>query len=718
MKKYLVTSLMVLGFLLVVPAGVALANKDVSIDFSGIGNGTVINTQPTPSGNKFNCVSTAGTESGTCNSVAFGNNDQITLSASPLAGSAIGGWSVGPYAINAGCGITDLTCQFTMNNTAQTIVVTLVPTTAHIIVKKNAVPDNAQDFTFTNNFGNSNPASFALDDDAQVTLLDTRNSEVLPGTYAVSETLPFGWKQFSATCDQGETIDSIDVAAGETVTCTFVNHKLGSITIIKNTVGGNGTFDFTTTGGNNLPASPQIITSSNTGNVTYTDIDPDISFSITETAKAGWDQTSVACQSETGANKNVASFQVNNGGSVTCTFINTELPKLTVTKIVINDNGGAKVISDFPFKIDSTIVTSGVQNISTIGAHTVSETNNAGYTSTISGDCATDGTITFIAGDVKNCTITNDDIAPTITLNKVVTNDNGGNAGVNDFSLSIGGTFVNSGQVLPVSANIPIELVELSLTGYSFISITGDAGCPSEIGGTVTLTEGENLTCTITNNDQPGTLIVKKVMAGDSQISPSIFQIHVKKSSEDISGSPQAGQSGDGTTYNNLSIGSYVISEENEGNNGYFTSFSGDCDTHGVVNVVSGETVECVVTNNVLNHSGGNSGLVGQNNSSPAGQVLGASIENNNKTEGTPQSIGEVLGAEKFIFTQYMKLGSKYGEVSELQKRLIAEGYYGGMIDGKFGKLLQKAVKDYQTTHPPLKVDGIVGPKTRAVLNS
>ena len=42
------------------------------------------------------------------------------------------------------------------------------------------------------------------------------------------------------------------------------------------------------------------------------------------------------------------------------------------------------------------------------------------------GDCAADGTITLLPGDDKTCTITNDDIAPKLTLVKTVVNDNGG----------------------------------------------------------------------------------------------------------------------------------------------------------------------------------------------------------------------------------------------------------------------------------------------------
>jgi type VI secretion system secreted protein VgrG len=87
-------------------------------------------------------------------------------------------------------------------------------------------------------------------------------------------------------------------------------------------------------------------------------------------------------------------------------------PELTVTKTVINDNGGTNVIADFPLFLDGGSVVSGVPNTSTVGAHTVSETANANYTAVIGGDCAADGTITLALGDIKTCTITNNDIAP------------------------------------------------------------------------------------------------------------------------------------------------------------------------------------------------------------------------------------------------------------------------------------------------------------------
>lgn len=78
---------------------------------------------------------------------------------------------------------------------------------------------------------------------------------------------------------------------------------------------------------------------------------------------------------------------------------------------------------------------------------------------------------------------------------------------------------------------------------------------------------------------------------------------------------------------------------------------------------------------------------------------------------------GQVLGAEKFIFTEYMKLGSRGGEVPELQKFLNKNGYTCGPVDGIFGPLTDACVRAFQKANPPLRVDGIVGPLTRAVLN-
>ena len=123
------------------------------------------------------------------------------------------------------------------------------------------------------------------------------------------------------------------------------------------------------------------------------------------------------------------------------------------------------------------------------------ETQLTGYTFvSITGDAkcpaVLGGTVTLDEGDDITCTITNDDVAPQLTLIKTVVNDNGGNAAPDDFNLTVGGTGVLSAVKNTYASNTPYAFDETQLTGYTFISITGDAKCPAVLAGTVTLDEG------------------------------------------------------------------------------------------------------------------------------------------------------------------------------------------------------------------------------------
>ncbi|HEV8360479.1 MAG TPA: hypothetical protein VGR28_08510, partial [Candidatus Thermoplasmatota archaeon] len=127
---------------------------------------------------------------------------------------------------------------------------------------------------------------------------------------------------------------------------------VGTVQIVKNTVGGNGLFGFTTDGTGNLPLNPQITTVAGTGSVTYTNVEQGI-HTIDETSlPAGWSFTSLSCLSGglpigTVVGDQV-SFDLIAGATVICTYTNTIQPaSLTVIKHVVNDNGGIKTASDF-----------------------------------------------------------------------------------------------------------------------------------------------------------------------------------------------------------------------------------------------------------------------------------------------------------------------------------------------------------------------------------
>jgi hypothetical protein len=98
--------------------------------------------------------------------------------------------------------------------------------TGTIVVRKDAVPDDPQDFDFTAGGGLS-PASFQLDDDSDPALSNTRTFANVPAQngYSIAETPVAGWEQTSATCDDGSSPSNIAVSPGETVTCTFTNTK-------------------------------------------------------------------------------------------------------------------------------------------------------------------------------------------------------------------------------------------------------------------------------------------------------------------------------------------------------------------------------------------------------------------------------------------------------------------------------------------------------------
>ncbi|NJN46232.1 MAG: cadherin-like domain-containing protein, partial [Candidatus Competibacteraceae bacterium] len=98
-----------------------------------------------------------------------------------------------------------------------------------IVIIKDTVPDAAQDFSFTTTGGLS-PASFALDDDADGTLPNTQTFNIAPGNYSVTETATAGYLLTGMVCNDptsntmtaGNTAN-INLASGETVTCTFTN---------------------------------------------------------------------------------------------------------------------------------------------------------------------------------------------------------------------------------------------------------------------------------------------------------------------------------------------------------------------------------------------------------------------------------------------------------------------------------------------------------------
>lgn len=177
----------------------------------------------------------------------------------------------------------------------------------------------------------------------------------------------------------------------------------------------------------------------------------------------------------------------------------TFIPQITVTKIVVNDNGGAKAVSDFPLFVDGISVVSGIAATTTVGTHIVSETGTSTYAAAFGGDCNASGTVALAAGDNKTCTITNDDIQPQLNVIKIVLNNASGTAVPSNFTISVVGSSTSqssfpgnsSGTLITLNAGDYL-VSEASSTGYFSATSTDCVG---------TIEIGEAKTCTITNSD-------------------------------------------------------------------------------------------------------------------------------------------------------------------------------------------------------------------------
>ena len=138
-----------------------------------------------------------------------------------------------------------------------------------------------------------------------------------PGTYSVAETVPSGWTQTSSSCDDGSSPGSISLQAGETVKCTFNNAQNGQVIVKKMMVGGTDSFSYSGTPSGSIAV--------NNGTISQA-VAPGQYTSI-EAAKAGWALTGISCDdgnSSGSTGTRTASFNVEAGETVTCTFTNTK----------------------------------------------------------------------------------------------------------------------------------------------------------------------------------------------------------------------------------------------------------------------------------------------------------------------------------------------------------------------------------------------------------
>jgi extracellular elastinolytic metalloproteinase len=307
------------------------------------------------------------------------------------------------------------------------------------------------------------------------------------------------------------------------------------------------------------------------------------------------------------------------GETKTCTITNDDSPPsaqptLRVVKEVVNDDGGTRSAADFSVHVKASGVDvsgspqpgsgSGTTYSLDAGIYAVSEDAAPGYAASFGGGCNASGQVALAPGETKTCTITNDDIAPSLTVIKQVVNDHGGSAVTGAWTMHIRSGGVDApGSPFP---GAPAPGATRALRAGSYV--VGESGGPPgyqmtisgdcNAAGQVTLALAENKTCTVTNDDIAPTLTVIKQVVNDNggTALPGAWTMHVRSGGVDVPGSPFPGAAAPGVT-RTLRAGSYVVAESG-GPAGYLASFSGDCNASGQISVALAETKTCTVTNN------------------------------------------------------------------------------------------------------------------------
>ena len=266
-------------------------------------------------------------------------------------------------------------------------------------------------------------ASFigACNSSGEVTVTDSLIPVVCTITNTFSGPPPtFDDEDTLESCSDGEDNDDDDLTDIADPDCADF---IPSLTIVKNTTGGNATFNFSISGATSDTES--VLTTGGTGSSAALPLEVGEN-TVQEDAAVDWTLSNVAC-TRNGSNTGTSAtrgmtFTVAIGDEVTCTFSNTfsgtgggGAGVLVVTKIV---SGGSAVPADFSIHVmsGSTEVSGSPQAGTTVGSsytlpagpYTVSETGTpSGYAAAFSGDCNASGVATVSSGATSTCTITN-----------------------------------------------------------------------------------------------------------------------------------------------------------------------------------------------------------------------------------------------------------------------------------------------------------------------
>ncbi|MFQ5400208.1 MAG: choice-of-anchor Q domain-containing protein [Anaerolineae bacterium] len=390
---------------------------------------------------------------------------------------------------------------------------------AAITIVKGAMPADGTDFLFGGDLGEFS-LDVALPDDGDGINGAIAFTELITGTYIITETMPAGWDLLSVGCASNQNNDfsivtgidgngvgiTVHLNPDEEVTCTFTNEMKPMLTVNKVLVPSTDDGRFAL----EIDGTAIVTDISSNGSTGPVRLGVGL-HTVSESAGTGTDLAHY--DSVVGGDCNPdGSIMLAAGQMATCTITNTRKPILTLEKILLPATDDGR----FDLEIDGTAVITSVSNGSstgpvllTVGNHTVGETAADGtdmrlYESDIGGDCQPDGTIQLSAGQTATCTLTNSR-KPTLTVQHVLLPalDSG------RFNLEIDGAVVTSdvgdkgttGPVMISPSSHSVGVTAGTSTDMFDYETTIGGDCNSD--GTIVLAAAQGATCVITNTRKP-----------------------------------------------------------------------------------------------------------------------------------------------------------------------------------------------------------------------
>ena len=477
-----------------------------------------------------------------------------------------------------------------------------------VVIVKDAVPNDEQDFDFSL----TGQPNFNLDDDDDLTLPNSRTFFVPPGEYSAQElNIPSDWTLSDIVCvdpTNNSTVNveaataSINVApagqgdtSAELVECTFTNTKDGRIEIEKQTLPDGASQKFTFAG--------DVAGELGDGESNGKNVAPG-TYSSTETVPDGWDLTDITCDdgdSSGGPAPGEATFNVSPGETVRCVFTNTKDGRIEIEKQTLPDGASQK----FTFAGDvAGELGDGESNGKNVapGTYSSTETVPDGWDLTditcddgdsSGGPAPGEATFNVSPGETVRCVFTNTKDGR-IEIEKQTLPDGASQkfTFAGDVAGELGDGESNGKNVAPGT----YSSTETVPDGWDLTDITCDdgdsSGGPAPGEATFNVSPGETVRCVFTNT-KDGRIEIEKQTLPDGASQKFTFAGDV------------AGELGDGESNGkNVAPGTYSSTETVPDGWDLTDITCDDGDSSGgpapgeaTFNVSPGETVRCVFTN-------------------------------------------------------------------------------------------------------------------------